>query len=80
MIGALWFAGSSAARRISGTAFPSLGLLVLAAVQCIGGGRHYPSDLVFAGLLVITLSLGLACLLWLRVAGSVAMRPSVPAP
>ena len=62
-LGAIWFAGRPAARIFRWLAYVSLGLLVLTAVQRIGSGRHFLSDVVFAALLVAALGVGLACLI-----------------
>lgn len=68
-LGAVWFAGRPPARIFRRLAFISLALLVLTAVQRIGSGRHFLSDIVFAALPVTALALGLACLIW-RLAGT----------
>ncbi len=79
-IGALWFDGRPAAGRFRGLALLSLGLLLLTAVQRIGSGRHFLSDLVFAALLMTMLAFGLACLLWPRTARSCTVQPRLNAP
>jgi lipid A 4'-phosphatase len=71
-LGTLWFAGRPVARLFSGLAVLSLGLLVLTAVERIGSGRHFLSDVVFAALSTAAISVGLACLLW--------PRPAISAP
>jgi lipid A 4'-phosphatase len=62
-LGALWFAGRPAARLFRRLALAALALLVLTALQRIGSGRHFLSDVVFAALLVAALGAALACLL-----------------
>lgn len=59
-VGAVWFAGRPVARWFIGLACASLGLLVLTALQRLGSGRHYLSDVIFAALLVAILALLLA--------------------
>lgn len=63
-LGTLWFAGRPVARLFSGLAVLSLGLLVMTAVERIGSGRHFLSDIEFPALPVTALGLGLACLIW----------------
>lgn len=78
-LGALWFAGRPAARIFRWLSFMSVGLLVLTAVQRIGSGRHFLSDVVFAALPVTALGLGLACLIWRSAATSSSYSVSGPA-
>lgn len=77
-LGTLWFAGRPAARLFAGLAALSSGLLVLTAVQRIGSGRHYLSDVVFAALPVAALALVLAYLMWPGSPRSVTTRDPGP--
>ena len=79
-LGTLWFAGRPVARLFGGLAVLSLGLLVLTAVERIGSGRHFLSDVVFAALPVTALGLGLACLIWRSADTSSAGYFAGPAP
>lgn len=63
MLGALWFAARPGARLWRGLSWLSFVLLVLTAIERIGSGRHFLSDVIFAALLIVALGLGLACLL-----------------
>jgi lipid A 4'-phosphatase len=69
-LGAVWFSGRRIARLFGGFSLLSLGLLVLTAVERIGSGRHFLSDVVFAALPVAAIGLGLAWLMWPRPAAS----------
>ena len=62
-IGAFWFAGRPVARWFRALSLSALGLLLLTAVQRVGSGRHFLSDVIFAALLVAALGVALACLL-----------------
>lgn len=77
-IGALWFARRPVAPLFRVPALVSLALLLLTAVQRIGSGRHYLSDVIFSVLLVAALGIGLSCLLWPQSARSAAARRSGP--
>lgn len=65
-IGMLWFARRPIARLFRALSFVALALLLLTAVQRIGSGRHFLSDVVFAALPTAALGISLACLLWPR--------------
>lgn len=75
-LGTLWFSGRPIARLFVGLAVLSLGLLVLTAIERIGSGWHFLSDVVFAALPVAAIGLGLACLMWLRPAVSATAHVS----
>lgn len=70
VIGAYWFAGRPIATVFRGTSLASVGLLAATAVQRVGSGRHFLSDVLFAAILVIALGTALACLLRQRAAAS----------
>lgn len=69
VIGASWFAGRPIATVFRVTSFASVGLLAVTAIQRVGSGRHFLSDVLFAAILVLALGTALGCML----------RPRVPA-
>lgn len=60
-VGASWFSGRPIGRLLLGLARVSLVLLLFTAVQRVGSGRHFLSDVVFAFLPVSALGIALAC-------------------
>jgi lipid A 4'-phosphatase len=62
-IGVMWFRRRPVARLFRSLAVASLVLLLLTALQRLGSGRHFLSDLVFAALPVMALGIALACVL-----------------
>jgi lipid A 4'-phosphatase len=78
VIGALWFKGRRAVLSLRIAALASVVLLVLVAIQRVGSGRHYLSDVIFSILLIAALGVALSCLLWPQPARSAAAQPSGP--
>lgn len=62
-LGAIWFHHRPVARLFRSLAVTSPILLLLTALQRLGSGRHFLSDLVFAALPVMALGIALACFL-----------------
>lgn len=74
-IGAAWFAGRPAGRLFRWLSLASAVLLVLTAIQRIGSGRHFLSDVIFAALPIAALGIALSWMLWPRPVG-VAATPT----
>lgn len=68
-IGAIWFVGRPIASLFRVTSLASVALLAVTAVQRVGSGRHFLSDVLFAAILVLALGTAMGCML----------RPRVPA-
>ncbi|WP_084450740.1 phosphatase PAP2 family protein [Gemmobacter nectariphilus] len=64
IVGIGWFAGRPAARWFRILLWPALALLGLTAIQRLGSGFHFLSDVIFAALIVVMLGTALAC--WMR--------------
>lgn len=74
-VGALWFASRPAGRWFRTLAWAAFGLLLLIALQRIGSGRHFLSDVIFATLPVTMIGMALACYLRPPGADPDATRP-----
>ena len=62
-IGARWFADRPISTVFRIASLASVGLLVLTAVQRVGSGRHFLSDVLFAAIPVMALGTALGCML-----------------